>query len=343
VVLVNAACLNFRPDPTPVPPELAGAPPSEVWSVRAGRGFTGALVVADSVIYAAGYDRRVFAIDAGNGDVLWNARLGGPVLGGVLVGDSLVYAATGRPDGRLFAVRRSDGKLRWRATTGHTMAPLGLVGNLVLAHNQRGQVVATDARTGRSSWRTRVQPGRAAPIAAGDGIVVTSIDSIYRLDPATGRVLLRRALSGSVVGGWTVANGRLVAGTSDSTIVALDPETLERVWSRKVDAPVLVSPLAQGDTLVVVSRSGTIYRLTGLADPRLEKVVALRWAVTAPPVRFGNAIVLGGADGSLRAYELDGRERWRMTIWRPVDVAPVVVSGALIAVGGNGDIYRLEP
>ena len=343
VVLVNAACLNFRPDPTPVPPELAGTPPAEVWSLRAGRGFTGALVIADSVIYAAGYDRRVFAVNAADGDVLWKTRLGGPVLGGVMVSDSMVYAATGRPDGRLFAVRRSDGKLRWRATTGHTMAPLGRAGDLVVAHNQRGQLIATNGRTGRRAWLARVQPGRAAPIEAANGIVATSIDSIYRVDPADGRVLLRRRLPGSVIGGWTVAGGYLVGGTADSSIVALDPATLERVWSRRVDAPVLVSPLTQGDTLVVVSRSGTIYRLTGLADPRVDEVVALRWAVTAPPVRFGDAIVLGGADGSLRAYGLDGRERWRMTIWRPVDVAPVAVPGALIAVGGNGDIYRLEP
>ena len=94
---------------------------------------------------------------------------------------------------------------------------------------------------------------------------------------------------------------------------------------------------------MVVSRRGTVYRLTGGDDPRLERVVALVWPVTSAPVRFGNALILGGADGSLRAYELNGRERWRMTIWRPIDVAPVALPDALIAVGGNGDIYRLEP
>lgn len=340
--LVNAACLNFRPDPTPVPPELAGRPPEEVWTIRAGRGFTGPLVAADSVVYGAGYDRQVFAVRALDGKVLWKTRIGGPVLGGVLVGDSLVYAATGRPEGALYALRRSDGNIRWKAKTGRTMVPVGRAGGLVLTHSQSGMLVASAARSGQMRWRTRIGPGRAAPVAAAGAIIATAIDSIYRVDTATGRVLLRRVLSGAVPGGWTLSEGRLIGGTADSTIVALDAETLEPLWSRAVDAPVLVSPLTHGDTIVAVSRRGTIYRLTG-SGARLEQVVALRWPVTAPPVRFGGALVLGGADGSLRAYELDGRERWRMTIWRPIDVAPVVLPGALIAVGGNGDIYRLEP
>lgn len=341
--LVNAACLNFRPDPTPVPPALAGDPPAEVWSVEAGRALTAPMAAADSFVYGGGYDRRVVAIRVTDGKVPWKTRLGGPILGGVLAGDSLVYAATGRPDGKLYAVRRSDGNLRWDVNTGRTMVPLAAAGNLVLTHTERGQLVAVNGRSGRVVWRARVRPGRAAPIEAAGAIVATGIDSIYRIDAGSGDVLLRRKLPGAVLGGWTLANGRLVGGTADSLVLAIDPETLEPLWTRRVDAPVMVAPLAQRDTIVVVSRRGTVYRLTGGDDPRLERVVALVWPVTSAPVRFGNALILGGADGSLRAYELNGRERWRMTIWRPIDVAPVALPDALIAVGGNGDIYRLEP
>lgn len=341
--LVNAACLNFRPDPTPVPLELAGSPPAEVWSRQAGRAFTGPMASADSFVYGAGYDRRVVAVRVTDGEMPWKTRLGGPVLGGVLAGDSLVYAATGRPDGKLYAVRRTDGNLRWKVTTGRTMVPLAASGNLVLTHTQRGEVVAVDGNRGRIAWRARVQPGRAAPVEVAGAIVATGIDSVYRIDPASGRVLLRRALPGAVVGGWTESDGRLVGGTADSLVIAIDPETLEPLWRRKVDAPVMVAPLSRGDTIVVVSRRGTIYRLTGRTDPQLDRITALAWPVTAAPVRFGDALVLGGADGSLRAYELNGRERWRMSIWRPIDVSPVALPDALIAVGGNGDLYRLEP
>src|SRR5690606_27467718 len=158
------------------------------------------------------------AVRASDGEMPWKTRLGGPVLGGVLVGDSLVYAATGRPDGKLYAVRRRDGNLRWKVTTGRTMVPLAASGTLVLAHTEQGVLVAVDGRRGNVAWRARVRPGRAAPVEAGGAIVATGIDSIYRIDPASGRVLLRKALPGAVLGGWTLADGRLVGGTADSLV-----------------------------------------------------------------------------------------------------------------------------
>lgn len=340
--LVNAACLNFRPDPTPLPDALAGERPAEVWSRRAGRGFTGPIVAVDSVVYGGGYDRQVYAVRTSDGEVLWKTRLGGPMSGGVLVTDSMVYAATARPDGELYAIRRRDGDMLWREPTGRTIVPLARAGDVIVTHTLERGVVGVNTRTGRIAWRTRARPGRAAPVAIDSVVIATAVDTVYRIDPANGAILLRRPLRSSVLGGWAVRDGRLIGGTTDSTVIALDPATLEPVWFRKVDAPVMATPVVRGDTIIAVSRLGTIYRLVGADSPVLEPVATLRWPVTAPPVLFGDLIVLGGADGTLRAYGPNGGERWRMAIWRPVDVAPVVADGALIAAGGNGDLYRLE-
>jgi hypothetical protein len=51
-------------------------------------------------------------------------------------------------------------------------------------------------------------------------------------------------------------------------------------------------------------------------------------------------ILLGGADGTVRALEPDGSEVWRLQLWRPVELGPVALDDGLLAVGGNGDLHR---
>jgi hypothetical protein len=53
-----------------------------------------------------------------------------------------------------------------------------------------------------------------------------------------------------------------------------------------------------------------------------------------------NQILLGGADGALRALRSDGTEAWRVQLWRPIELRPVALEDGLLAIGGNGDLHR---
>jgi outer membrane protein assembly factor BamB len=131
-----------------------------------------------------------------------------------------------------------------------------------------------------------------------------------------------------------------VAGTTDSQVVAIDPADLAQRWSVRVDAPVLGSPAALRDTLYAVSRRGTLYRIVPGEQPAAEPVVELEWPVTAPLIILDDRILLGGADGVVRALRTDGAEAWRIQLWRPVELGPVALKDGLIAIGGNGDLHR---
>jgi hypothetical protein len=71
-----------------------------------------------------------------------------------------------------------------------------------------------------------------------------------------------------------------------------------------------------------------------------QRIAELRWPVTAPVTLLGDQILLGGADGSIRALRTNGREVWRVQLWRPVEVAPVPLADGLLAIGGDGDLHR---
>jgi hypothetical protein len=66
----------------------------------------------------------------------------------------------------------------------------------------------------------------------------------------------------------------------------------------------------------------------------------LDWPVTAPVAVVGSEILLGGADGTIRALRPNGSEIWRIRVWRPVEFSPIPLADGLLAIGGNGDLHR---
>ena len=339
---VNAACVNFRPPPTPIAAAAAGDAPAPVWTSRAGRRLTGSVGVEDNTLYAGGMDRKVYAVNLASGEVRWSARLSGMVLGGVLVSGDTIFAATSRPGGQVHALRRSDGRKIWSVSTSPIAAPLAMVGAVLVAQTQRGEVLALDPGTGKVRWRRRVGVARTPAAAAGNGgILVSTTDSLFRLGAADGKVTHRAASPGTVVASWFPHAGALLAGTTDSQVVSIRSADLGRIWTIAVDAPVLGSLAAIGDTLFLATRVGTIYRVVDPdSEPKAEPIARLDWPVTAPVTVLKGQILLGGADGTIRALRSDGTEIWRVRVWRPVELSPVPLVDGLVAIGGNGDLHR---
>jgi outer membrane protein assembly factor BamB len=340
---VNAACVNFRPPPVPVAASAAGEAPTPVWTSRAGRRFTGQIQVEDNVLYGGSVDRKVYAVDLQTGDVRWSSRLPGMILGGVLLTGDTIFVASSRPQGRIYALNRAKGKPVWKTTIDPVGAPLALIDGVLVALTQRGDAVGLDSGTGKVRWRNRVGVSRTGATAAGSGgILVATTDSIMRLNVADGKVTHRVRSPGTILSPGLAHRGSVLVGTTDSQVVSIRPTDLTINWSLRVDAPVLASPAALGDTLFLATRGGTVYRIEIGPKPVAKRIAALHWPVSAPVTMMGNQVLLGGADGTIRALATDGREIWRVRVWSPVELGPVAMGDGLVAVGGNGDLHRFR-
>jgi outer membrane protein assembly factor BamB len=338
---VNAACVNFRPPPVPIGAAAAGQAPTRVWTAHAGRRFTAPVETEGTVLYGGSVDRKVYAVSMIDGDVRWSARMPGMIVGGVLVSGDTVFVASARPQGRVSALSRGTGKQIWRAGTPPIGAPLALIDGGLIALSERGEILSLDPNGGKVRWRRRLGVARIAAVPAGAGeLLVATTDSLYRLSSATGQVQRRAASPGAIVSAWLVRDSSLVAGTTDSQVVSLDPRELRLNWKLKVDAPVLDSPAALGDTLFLATRIGSVYRIDPGPEPKAKVIAALDWPVTAPVTIADQELLLGGADGVIRALKTNGREVWRVRVWRPVELGPVTLNDGLIALGGNGDLHR---
>ena len=142
-------------------------------------------LVVDGVLYGTAAFSFVFALDAATGEEIWrwdpaipHEEQGGPrtccgdVNRGVAMYGDLVYA--GLLDGRLVALDRADGSVRWTVRTTPagsdytiTGAPrvVGdaiVIGNGGAEYGVRGYVTAYDAETGARRWRTYTVPGNPA-------------------------------------------------------------------------------------------------------------------------------------------------------------------------------------
>jgi outer membrane protein assembly factor BamB len=172
------------------------------------------------------------------------------------------------------------------------------------------------------------------------GVLVATVDSLFVIRVNDGRVVRRARSPGTILSPWISVDSTLVAGTTDSLVIAIKPSDLTVDWEVKVDAPVLDAPATTGDTVYAVTRRGTLYRITADSAPEATPVVALDWPVTAPVALLDGEILLGGADGAIRALAPNGAEHWRVQLWRPVELAPVALSDGLLAIGGDGDLHR---
>ena len=339
---VNAACLNFRPPPVPVAAGVAGDAPTPVWTSRVGRRFTG-LQVEDNILYGGTVDRKVYAVDLTSGDVRWSSRLPGMILGGVLLAGDTIFAATSRPQGRIYALDRTRGQQIWKASTDPIGAPLALIDGVLVALTQRGDAIAVDPRSGAVRWHRRVGVSRIAAVAAGSGgVLVATTDSLVRLSVTDGKVTHRAKSPGTIVSPWLAHGGGPLAGTTDSQLVSIRPGDLTLNWTLRVDAPVLDSPAALGDTLFLATRRGTVYRIGPGPEPVAKRIASLHWPISAPVTLVAGQVLLGGADGTIRALRTDGSEIWRVRVWSPVEIGPIAVGDGLIAIGGSGDLHRFR-
>ena len=100
---------------------------------------------------------------------------------------------------------------RWRWWTAPPRAP-----------HQRGQLLGLDPADGSLRWRIRMGMARIAPVTVGRGaVVVATVDSLFRVTVAEGEVTHRVPSPGTIVSPWLVHRGLLVAGTTDSQVVAV--------------------------------------------------------------------------------------------------------------------------
>ena len=247
----------------------------ELWRHRLPTQSYTAPLVAGGRVCVLGADRSLTALDGKSGAKLWSLqRPAEPLVlrqAGVLlaVGNTLVAGMAGR----MVGINPDDGGVRWEAPIAAArgtndverlvdlVGPVSRQGSVVCARAFQTAIGCVDAADGTLRWS---KPANGATGLAGDG------QQLYGAE-ADGQVMAWRADTGERAWQterlkWRQLTGPLVLGRS---VIVGDSTGLVHLLSRQDGSAmdrfatdgsgIAATPVAAGNTLVVVTRSGGVY------------------------------------------------------------------------------------
>ena len=263
---------------------------------------------------------------------------------------------------------RAPLRLEWRsALRGDGRVSAAAVEGELAVATTPDAVVAFSVADGAIRWRVNRLPGQLIPpVIAPDigraGAAVFAEGSRQRdsaltaVDLGTRRRLWTARVGPIGSGGPTVAEGRVFAGTTRRSVVALDGKTGRLLWTVKTDGSVNAAPAVSGQTVFAVSENrengqARLYamRANGCGAPTCRP----QWSFSPPgiaagsssPTVSGSTVYLGFGDASVRALDVrTGRVRWTgrvRSIFSP-RTAFAVTGNELYVLDGVGGLYRFD-
>ena len=139
-----------------------------------------------------------------------------------VIGAGLVFAAN--QSGVMAAIDGRSGDRVWVQPIGSTSAP-ALVGQYIFISGTNGRVAAINAGTGQVFW-------------------VTQLREFEREEKQRGRI---------TYAGPIVASNQVIVASSRGTVIALSPQTGERIGSLELNDPVYLEPISVGDKVFVLT------------------------------------------------------------------------------------------
>ena len=101
------------------------------------------------------------------------------------------------------------------------------------------------------------------------------------------------------------------------------------------------SPALAGNTVIVAGANGDIARVEA-ADGRQVWRIKAGTGLTAGVGTDGNVIVVGGADGVLMAFDMDGKALWKSQLSSEILSAPAVGQGIVVARSIDNRIVGID-
>ena len=348
-------------------------PPKVLWRASVGTGFS-SIAVSGGLAFTMGNRAAtdtVYAFDAETGRVRWKHSYrcdlaplrheGGPFATPTVDGGR-VYTLSKL--GHLFCFEAAAGRVVWQVdlvkATGTQRSNYGfagspLVSGKLLILNAGPAGAALDKATGRVVWKSTgdIKPGHASPlpIAIGrrSGVLIMAKTQMVIVEPAGGRVLLKRPITGE---------GRLIYKIADplligekifitatygyvSTLLGVADGKVSEVWRNKNLTSKFLSPVLVDGHIV----GGHLERTFRCLDPATGEV---KWEQ-----RFaGSVIVAGGAclilkttgelvlaDVTGKAYKELGRtQALKGKCW----TAPALSGGRVYCRNARGDLVCLD-
>ena len=311
--------------------------------------FTGSVVVADGVVYAASPEGTLYALDGGTGTKQWELGFGAQIRVTPAIASGFCYIAD--EAGTVYGVSLANGDVEWTATADAAVRTSPAVSSgLVYVGSQDATIYAFDGETGEEEWTASAEAEVSASPAVGEetGLVYVGSDDgrLYALDAETGsREWAYRTDAGEPIrSAPTVADGRVYIGTGgsiDQQLYAIDSEGGFERWREPVGGTVVNSVAVTNDSVYVPVRDGTESRVVAFTPTGDEQWQFETNGIPTSPAVDASHVYVGSQNGSMYAIDAAGEERWTVETGTAIQSAPIVVDDRVFGANNAGLVFSL--
>lgn len=313
---------------------LNAATGAQIWRTDAmpreeGQGdLGGGIGYAGGVVYVATGAAEVLAITAADGKIAWRVPLEAPARGAPTIAGGRIYVVT--TENELVALDPAKkGERVWNfAGVAETTGILGAAnpaveGNIIVAPQSSGEIVALRAENGRQLWTERLAAAR-------------QINPITNIADITARPVVDR--------------GVVVAVSNAGRLAALDIRTGRRLWD--VDIGGIQTPWLAGDWVYALSNEGQLVCIER-ASGRIKWSIQLNAFTTerqrrnpivwTGPVLASDRLIVAGSHGEALALSpYTGQVQGRIVIGERVLISPIVAESTIYFLDDTGRVLALR-
>lgn len=216
-------------------------------------------------------------------------------------------------------------------------------GNLVYAgarHRIKFFDLVTGSFKGRIKTKKSPQTGMLVTDSLGYFATAPKDNSLICRNLYTGHEVWERPVKDAVFG-TIIVNDRLIVGSGDGAIAALDQRTGETAWIYRSESRFTAPPSAADGRVFQPANDGRLYGLA-LADGQ-ELFVAELEAPLVNAAAVADLVYVGDVRGNVYALDpADGRVVWKKSIGGPIWTSPAVAYGTVFVGHSGGELVALD-
>lgn len=190
-------------------------------------------------LYIGSFDKKLYALNAGDGTKKWEFSTEGAVVSAPLVYGNTVYF--GCFDRHFYAINAADGKLKWQFEAGGWFwAKPVIYEDIIYAPCLDGKVYALQAKTGdKINEFDLAGPLSSSPVLVSRLIVIASEQGkVYALDTSNNKIKplaeLKEAVYAPLSTGACACEGVVYIFTAEQNLYALNTDSGAKVWSQSL-------------------------------------------------------------------------------------------------------------
>jgi len=255
-------------------------------------------VVEGELVYVAGYDGKIYAINTSAGAERWIYPRQGNLhsfVGGLAISQGKLYI--GSVGGIIYALDAEFGDLLWQFETGEQLwATPAVDGDTLYIGSFDKKLYAIDTTTGEEKWPQPFEaqgPIISTPLVDNDTVYIGSFDRhIYALDAASGELIWQfpetEGNGENTPQKWfwaspVVYNGTIYAANTDGRVYVIDAEDGSPITEIELGSAVSSTPVVAGNKVFIATEDGILFKINTDNNSSEEKYT-LGGKVTAPLV-----------------------------------------------------------